>query len=148
MKNYIACFSVILLCVATACTPREKDPGLRNMSIRLSEQADTVTVFRSDNSLRRHTAQPRQSPEQLGLVFRLSLFDSIICSFSHTHLSGTGIGDLQDIRFLPVITRPDSNQSPIDYIQQNYAVFPMKTNRQSPDITAWFLTMALKRNFP
>ena len=28
--------------------------------------------------------------------------DSIISSFSHSHLSGTGIGDLQDIRLLPV----------------------------------------------
>ena len=39
--------------------------------------------------------------------------DSIISSFSHTHLSGTGIGDLQDIRFLPVSTTPDTSISPI-----------------------------------
>ena len=43
--------------------------------------------------------------------------DSIISSFSHTHLSGTGIGDLQDIRFLPVSTTPDTLISPAAYIQ-------------------------------
>ena len=45
--------------------------------------------------------------------------DSIISSFSHTHLSGTGIGDLQDIRFLPVSTTPDTSISPAAYIHKN-----------------------------
>ena len=36
--------------------------------------------------------------------------DSIISSFSHSHLSGTGIGDLQDIRLLPVTTRPQAGE--------------------------------------
>lgn len=49
--------------------------------------------------------------------------DSIISSFSHTHLSGTGIGDLQDIRFLPVIGSPDSNSVPAEYIESCYARF-------------------------
>lgn len=49
--------------------------------------------------------------------------DSIIASFSLTHLSGTGIGDLQDIRFLPVITRPDSATIPALYTQANYGRF-------------------------
>lgn len=34
--------------------------------------------------------------------------DSILLGFSHTHLSGTGIGDLGDILFLPVTSRTDS----------------------------------------
>ena len=29
--------------------------------------------------------------------------DSVIVGFSHTHLSGTGIGDLYDIQFMPAI---------------------------------------------
>src|SRR5689334_17621270 len=28
--------------------------------------------------------------------------DSVICGFSQTHLSGTGIGDLGDIAFMPI----------------------------------------------
>ena len=51
--------------------------------------------------------------------------DSIISSFSHTYLSGTGIGDLQDIRFLPVITISDPDMP----------VFHTITNKPNPDIT-------------
>jgi predicted alpha-1,2-mannosidase len=32
--------------------------------------------------------------------------DSMIAGFSHTHLSGTGIGDLTDISVLPIVNRP------------------------------------------
>ncbi len=35
--------------------------------------------------------------------------DSIIIGFSHTHLSGTGIGDLCDILFMPAVLSIDSN---------------------------------------
>ncbi len=58
--------------------------------------------------------------------------DSIISSFSLTHLSGTGIGDLQDIRFLPVITRPDSSLSPAEYIQSGYARFSHSQEQAEP----------------
>lgn len=58
--------------------------------------------------------------------------DSIISSFSHTHLSGTGIGDLQDIRFLPVLNKPDSNQSTIQYIASNYARFSHDNEQAEP----------------
>ncbi len=58
--------------------------------------------------------------------------DSIISSFSHTHLSGTGIGDLQDIRFLPVITIPDTGVSPAEYIQSNYARFSHDNEHAEP----------------
>ncbi|MDE7374673.1 MAG: glycoside hydrolase family 92 protein, partial [Odoribacter sp.] len=58
--------------------------------------------------------------------------DSIISSFSLTHLSGTGIGDLQDIRFLPVITRPDSGTLPVEYIQSEYARFTHENEQAEP----------------
>ncbi|HKJ93564.1 MAG TPA: hypothetical protein VJ957_10360, partial [Longimicrobiales bacterium] len=38
--------------------------------------------------------------------------DSIITGFSHTHLSGTGIGDLADIEFMPTSRRPDLTWEP------------------------------------
>lgn len=57
--------------------------------------------------------------------------DSIISSFSHTHLSGTGIGDLQDIRFLPTLNRP-GNQHPAQYIQSNYARFSHANEKAEP----------------
>lgn len=58
--------------------------------------------------------------------------DSIISSFSLTHLSGTGIGDLQDIRFLPVISRPDSTILPLTYILSGYARFSHEQEQAEP----------------
>ncbi len=58
--------------------------------------------------------------------------DSIISSFSHSHLSGTGIGDLQDIRFLPVLTRPDSTVPAARYVQENYARFSHRNEEAAP----------------
>ena len=31
--------------------------------------------------------------------------DSVLLGFAHTHLSGTGCGDLGDVRLLPVVDR-------------------------------------------
>jgi len=46
--------------------------------------------------------------------------DSIVIGFSHLHLSGTGIGDLYDIRFMPVnkkvdLTKPIKSRDDIPY---------------------------------
>ncbi len=50
--------------------------------------------------------------------------DSIISGFSHTHLSGTGIGDLCDISVLPVVGKPDTCKV--------YSTFAHKEERASP----------------
>lgn len=39
--------------------------------------------------------------------------DSTIAGFSHTHLSGTGAGDLYDISFMPVILPPVEGEAPL-----------------------------------
>lgn len=58
--------------------------------------------------------------------------DSIISSFSHSHLSGTGIGDLQDIRLLPVTTRPQPDEHAIDFIEKGYAKFSHANETAEP----------------
>lgn len=58
--------------------------------------------------------------------------DSIIASFSHTHLSGTGIGDLQDIRLLPVTQAPLPAEHAADFIRKNYARFSHANEQASP----------------
>jgi predicted alpha-1,2-mannosidase len=50
--------------------------------------------------------------------------DTVISGFSHTHLSGTGIGDLCDISVLPVVNRQDTNK-----VQSS---FSHKEERASP----------------
>lgn len=58
--------------------------------------------------------------------------DSIISSFSLTHLSGTGIGDLQDIRFLPISIKPDSNTVPGKFVESGYARFSHANEAAEP----------------
>lgn len=70
--------------------------------------------------------------------------DSIISSFSLTHLSGTGIGDLQDIRFLPVTNRPDTIISPMAYIQSNYASFSHQNEQAEPGYYAVLFDNGIK----
>ncbi len=58
--------------------------------------------------------------------------DSIISSFSHSHLSGTGIGDLQDIRLLPVTRRPQPGEKAIDFITSGYAKYSHANETAEP----------------
>ncbi len=50
--------------------------------------------------------------------------DTVIAGFSHTHLSGTGVGDLCDISVLPMVGTPDTGK-----ITSN---FSHKEERASP----------------
>ncbi|PCE63623.1 GH92 family glycosyl hydrolase [Sediminicola luteus] len=59
--------------------------------------------------------------------------DSIIAGFSHLHLSGTGIGDLYDIRISPVNRNVDlsnlaNNRDSLDYVSR----FSHETEQASP----------------
>jgi predicted alpha-1,2-mannosidase len=60
--------------------------------------------------------------------------DSVIAGFSHTHLSGTGIGDLADISFLPVSTdvtfKPGEKNS--DFVARFAAKFSHKKESAQP----------------
>ncbi len=51
---------------------------------------------------RPRAAQPRQRPPGWDRIAGYYYPDSTIAGFSHTHLSGTGAGDLYDISFMPV----------------------------------------------
>lgn len=57
--------------------------------------------------------------------------DSTIAGFSHTHLSGTGAGDLYDISFLPVKRPVREAEAPLGV----HSRFRMTAKRQLPDIT-------------
>lgn len=47
--------------------------------------------------------------------------DNIIVGFSHTHLSGTGIGDLCDVSMMPAVAAVDFNTQPEDPKKASYA---------------------------
>ena len=49
--------------------------------------------------------------------------DSVIVGFSHTHLSGAGIGDLQDISIMPTMSEFDISKTFKDRLEKPYADF-------------------------
>ena len=60
--------------------------------------------------------------------------DSIVSGFSHLHLSGTGIGDLADISFLPVtsdVTFKDGEKNN-DFVSRYAGNIPIR--RKSPNL--------------
>lgn len=60
--------------------------------------------------------------------------DSLIAGFSHTHLSGTGIGDLADILFLPSMKPFDipDKQSSVSLARLNRSVFSHDNESATP----------------
>jgi len=70
--------------------------------------------------------------------------DSIISGFSHLHLSGTGIGDLADISFLPVtadVTFKDGEKN-IDFVKR----YSGKYNHSQEIAKAGYYAVTLKNN--
>lgn len=49
--------------------------------------------------------------------------DTLMASFSHTHLSGSNIRDLQDIRILPVNKKPAIRENTLPFIRSCYAAY-------------------------
>ena len=62
--------------------------------------------------------------------------DSIIYGFSHTHLSGTGIGDYCDLLLMPIQGIPTFNNGYQDSSILNYASSFNKKTRKG---TCWIL---------
>ena len=59
--------------------------------------------------------------------------DKTILGFSHTHLSGTGVGDYGDIRFMPTVGKLQLNPGTADYPDSGYSSrFSHKTEKASP----------------
>lgn len=64
--------------------------------------------------------------------------DSLISGFSHTHLSGTGIGDLCDISFMPSVELKDFDESTI-----NKKIFSSKFNHKNEKANAGYYSVLL-----
>lgn len=59
--------------------------------------------------------------------------DNVISGFSHTHLSGTGAGDLYDISFMPISSNPISKK--LDDVKKTktiYSTFSHENEKASP----------------
>ncbi|MDL2251273.1 GH92 family glycosyl hydrolase [Odoribacter sp. OttesenSCG-928-J03] len=58
--------------------------------------------------------------------------DSIIASFSHTHLSGNKMDDLRDLRLLPTLSRPEKGVKAKAYIHSCRAAFSHENEYAEP----------------
>lgn len=66
--------------------------------------------------------------------------DSTVIGFSHTHLSGTGIGDLGDVTLMPVVGRPDLERSRSDHPGTGYySLFSHGDEKAAPGYYSVFL---------
>lgn len=136
MRNYlettITVVTICLMILASACKNSEKEPKITEYVNPFIDTAHGhcfpgATVPFGSTQLSPDT---RGEGEDWCAGYHYS--DSIISSFSHTHLSETGIGSLQDIRFLPVITTPGSNQETAEYIHSNYARYSHANEQAEP----------------
>jgi predicted alpha-1,2-mannosidase len=75
--------------------------------------------------------------------------DSIISGFSHLHLSGTGIGDLADVSFLPVtsdvVFREDEKNQ--DFVARYAAKFSHKNEFAEPGYYSVLMNNGIKAEF-
>lgn len=126
-------FLLLLAGIACACHNKEKEPKLTEYVDPFIGTAGHGHVFPGATvpfgGIQLSPDNPRSAWDWCS-GYHYS--DSIISSFSHTHLSGTGIGDLQDIRFLPVITRPEESQQPAEYVTSGYARFSHENEQAEP----------------
>jgi putative alpha-1,2-mannosidase len=63
--------------------------------------------------------------------------DSILIGFAHTHLSGTGIGDLGDVVFMPVSEKynPEENDTPYSWKSR----YSHEKEQAAPGLTMFIL---------
>lgn len=74
---------------------------------------------------------PSNIPQTWDWCSGYHISDSTIIGFSHMHLNGTGIGDLGDINFMPVIGEVNLSRgsAPDDYSTGKFSLFNRKTEK-------------------
>ena len=104
MKNrdYIVFFLILLLC---GCAPlTEKEVSLTTYVNPYIGTGDHGHVFVGANvPFGLVQLGPTSIPQQWDWTSGYHFSDSTVIGFPHTHLSGTGIGDLHDITLMPVV---------------------------------------------
>ncbi|MDL2255242.1 GH92 family glycosyl hydrolase [Parabacteroides sp. OttesenSCG-928-G06] len=85
---------------------------------------------------------PSNIPQTWDWCSGYHITDSTIIGFSHTHLSGTGIGDLGDINLMPAVGEVTLNRGQVpDYSTGIYSLF----NRKSEKVKAGYYAVHLDR---
>lgn len=106
MKHKYAFWYALPLCIGLACTPSPKEEQVVDLIQYTNPMIGTDFTGNTYPGAQVPFGMVQLSPDN-GLPGwdRISGYyypDSTIAGFSHTHLSGTGAGDLYDISFMPV----------------------------------------------
>lgn len=117
MKHKYAFLFVLPLCMGLACTPSPQEEGKDNLIGYVNPMIGTDFTGNTYPGAQVPFGMVQLSPDN-GLPGwdRISGYfypDSTIAGFSHTHLSGTGAGDLYDISFMPVTNPYKTGAEPL-----------------------------------
>ncbi len=105
MRKTFFLFQAALACLLIGCGPKVKSPQLQNEIKHVNPFIGTGFHGHTFPGATRPYAMVQLSPDTHIMGWDASsgyhYEDSLIYGFSHTHLSGTGIGDLGDVALLP-----------------------------------------------
>ena len=117
MKHKYTFLFALPLCMGLACTPSPQEEGKDNLIGYVNPMIGTDFTGNTYPGAQVPFGMVQLSPDN-GLPGwdRISGYfypDSTIAGFSHTHLSGTGAGDLYDISFMPVTNPYKTGAEPL-----------------------------------
>ena len=117
MKHKYVCWFALPLCMGLACTPAPQEKVEEDLIGYTNPMIGTDFTGNTYPGAQVPFGMVQLSPDN-GLPGwdRISGYyypDSTIAGFSHTHLSGTGAGDLYDISFMPVTNPYKTGAEPL-----------------------------------
>ena len=99
--KYAKLFVAATLCIFAGCTQKESYTDFVDMSIGTGGHGHVFVGANVPFGLVQ--LGPTSIPQEWDWCSGYHVSDSTVIGFSHTHLSGTGIGDLFDITVMPVV---------------------------------------------
>ena len=99
MRKY---FFLTLICALGACTGHEAPEPVSFVNTRIGSGGHGHVFVGASVPFGMVQLGPTSIPEEWDWTSGYHASDSTVIGFSHTHLNGTGIGDLFDITVMPV----------------------------------------------
>ncbi|MFV0419106.1 MAG: GH92 family glycosyl hydrolase [Dysgonomonas sp.] len=128
------CFGIISGALFSSCSEPDNNPELLNLTQYVDPYIGTGDhghVFMGANvPFGLVQLGPSNIPQDWDWCSGYHISDSTIIGFSHMHLSGTGIGDLGDINFMPAIGNPTlARGNAADKESGMYSLFRRETEK-------------------
>lgn len=130
----LAALSMMLVGFATSCGDSQQQGGMQNLTQYIDPYIGTGehghTFMGANVPFGLVQLGPSNISEGWDWTSGYHISDSTIFGFSHMHLNGTGIGDLGDINFMPVVGEVKlAKGTPDSYETGMYSKFDRKTEK-------------------